>query len=126
MRDSTILGDVVPGFGELVGCLNLLSGRSGVRLRTQAPNAWGSLCAVRCNQRRHIGFEKLSAAAGELRLRSIESHDWVQRLGEVGAISTFKCSATAGLLSKEKLLAGDIMLGFSNDGDGDSGIVGDE
>ncbi|MCV3233575.1 TniB family NTP-binding protein [Mesorhizobium sp. YC-39] len=33
------------------------------------------VCAVRCNRRRHIGFEKLSTAAGELRIRGIESHD---------------------------------------------------
>ncbi|RWI32965.1 MAG: SMC-Scp complex subunit ScpB [Mesorhizobium sp.] len=31
----------------------------------------------------------------------------------------------AGLLSKEKLLAGDIMPGFSNDADGDAGVAGD-
>lgn len=38
----------------------------------------------------------------------------------------FEALEDAGLLSKEKLLAGDILPGFSNDGDGDSGIVGDE
>ncbi|TIT20132.1 MAG: SMC-Scp complex subunit ScpB [Mesorhizobium sp.] len=38
----------------------------------------------------------------------------------------FEALEDAGLLSKEKLLAGDIMPGFSNDADGDAGVVGDE
>ncbi len=38
----------------------------------------------------------------------------------------FEALEDAGLLSKEKLLAGDIMPGFSNDGDEDAGVAGDE
>ncbi|RWO94291.1 MAG: SMC-Scp complex subunit ScpB, partial [Mesorhizobium sp.] len=38
----------------------------------------------------------------------------------------FEALEDAGLLSKEKLLAGDIMPGFSNDGGGDAGVAGDE
>ncbi|TJV44895.1 MAG: SMC-Scp complex subunit ScpB, partial [Mesorhizobium sp.] len=38
----------------------------------------------------------------------------------------FEALEDAGLLSKEKLLAGDIMPGFSNDADGDAGVAGDE
>ncbi|MER9056948.1 SMC-Scp complex subunit ScpB [Mesorhizobium sp. M0910] len=38
----------------------------------------------------------------------------------------FEALEDAGLLSKEKLLAGDIMLGFADDGDPDAGAVMDE
>ncbi|RWI86353.1 MAG: SMC-Scp complex subunit ScpB [Mesorhizobium sp.] len=38
----------------------------------------------------------------------------------------FEALEDAGLLSKEKLLTGNIIPGFSNDGDGDSGVAGDE
>ncbi|RUX08643.1 SMC-Scp complex subunit ScpB [Mesorhizobium sp. M2A.F.Ca.ET.037.01.1.1] len=38
----------------------------------------------------------------------------------------FEALEDAGLLSKEKLLAGDIMPEFSNDGGGDAGVAGDE
>lgn len=49
--------------------------QAGPTLVTQAPNTWRPLHAIRCNRRRHVGLEKLSAAAGELRLRGIDSHD---------------------------------------------------
>lgn len=38
----------------------------------------------------------------------------------------FEALEDAGLLSKEKLLAGDIMPGLSNDGEEDAGVAGDE
>jgi segregation and condensation protein B len=38
----------------------------------------------------------------------------------------FEALEDAGLLSKEKLMAGDIMPGFSSDGDGNAGVAGDE
>ncbi|MER8604863.1 SMC-Scp complex subunit ScpB [Mesorhizobium sp. M1233] len=38
----------------------------------------------------------------------------------------FEALEDAGLLSKEKLLAGDIMPGFSNDGEEDAGVAEDE
>lgn len=48
------------------------------------------------------------------------------RLDTMRDLPDFEALEDAGLLSKEKLLAGDIMPGFSNDADGDAAIAGDE
>ena len=48
------------------------------------------------------------------------------RLDTLHDLPDFEALGDAGLLSKEKVLAGDIVPGPSNDGDGDAGIAGDE
>lgn len=99
IRHSTILSAVVPGFGELVAEQGLprptiarpilpiglrTALLAGVSIVYQAGptlvselkrQTLGAHYTVRCHRRRHVGFEKLSAAAGELRLRGIGSHD---------------------------------------------------